>query len=224
MVQRWRISSNSQQSDRCGEELWGCLWWFKDEEFQAIHNDIIISRKRAKLSMMVQRWRISSNSQPVLGDGSALHGCLWWFKDEEFQAIHNLFNRLSITFIVVYDGSKMKNFKQFTTFMFVSIEVTALSMMVQRWRISSNSQQKKEKETEAEGCLWWFKDEEFQAIHNALKAYLRLRPLSMMVQRWRISSNSQQRAGFINMNTVVYDGSKMKNFKQFTTRPGSSNE
>ena len=66
--------------------------------------------------------------------------CLWWFKDEEFQAIHNSVLLCESSDGGVYDGSKMKNFKQFTTREIESISTRPVSMMVQRWRISSNSQ------------------------------------------------------------------------------------
>ena len=41
----------------------------------------------------------------------------------------------------VYDGSKIKNFKQFTTGRLEYASTATVSMMVQRLRISSNSQQ-----------------------------------------------------------------------------------
>ena len=218
MVQRWRISSNSQLLFLLHLIFGWCLWWFKDEEFQAIHNksahisirlqgvydgskmknfkqfttQLLQYRIILSVFMMVQRWRISSNSQQAWWIYGSFLWCLWWFKDEEFQAIHNTgdFNlpRLS----GVYDGSKMKNFKQFTTFLAGNRDVIPVFMMVQRWRISSNSQHNTGEREAAQGCLWWFKDEEFQAIHNV---FLLLDILIL----------------------GVYDGSKMKNFKQFTT-------
>ena len=172
--------------------LWSCLWWFKDEEFQAIHNimklwmnvtkvvydgskmknfkqftTISLSRSLINaLSMMVQRWRISSNSQPCSWACRPRSRCLWWFKDEEFQAIHNDIWDSVERSSVVYDGSKMKNFKQFTTCNALREKQGRLSMMVQRWRISSNSQRYSPGAEPWSRCLWWFKDEEFQAIHN----------------------------------------------------------
>ena len=142
--------------------------------------------------MMVQRWRISSNSQLTTLSVSDDDWCLWWFKDEEFQAIHNEFAELFANIIGVYDGSKMKNFKQFTTTWSTTASDALVFMMVQRWRISSNSQQGGEVRFVDPGCLWWFKDEEFQAIHN------------------HMACPAHDSRG-------VYDGSKMKNFKQFTT-------
>ena len=269
MVQRWRISSNSQLGHLAALRRVGCLWWFKDEEFQAIHNHIREAKAREqvvydgskmknfkqfttgvrlwrssqKLSMMVQRWRISSNSQLINEQINCHLGCLWWFKDEEFQAIHNVMTPLETRRLVVYDGSKMKNFKQFTTLSNKSKNVFRLSMMVQRWRISSNSQLTTNVSRVCTSCLWWFKDEEFQAIHNVRASYVMTSKLSMMVQRWRISSNSQlcwhskpkrtsclwwfkdeefqaihnSESYWMASAEVVYDGSKMKNFKQFTT-------
>ncbi len=144
------------------------------------------------LSMMVQRWRISSNSQLITWPVAPIRRCLWWFKNEEFQAIHNTLFDVTALHVVVYDGSKMKNFKQFTTIVPRRGAQRLLSMMVQKWRISSNSQQVQECLGRSPSCLWWFKDEEFQAIHNKYFDYLDSRK-------------------------VVYDGSKMKNFMQFTT-------
>ena len=142
--------------------------------------------------MMVQRWRISSNSQPTRPSNRCFPRCLWWFKDEEFQAIHNWLHCVTSTITGVYDGSKMKNFKQFTTGGCHGGHVDGVFMMVQRWRISSNSQPSSLQYASNIGCLWWFKDEEFQAIHNIKQ-----------LQH--------------HTNDGVYDGSKMKNFKQFTT-------
>ncbi len=142
------------------------------------------------MSMMVQRWRISSNSQPIILMSPPPDGCLWWFKDEEFQAIHNIWKLVVLQLIDVYDGSKMKNFKQFTTLWGSVVESSVMSMMVQRWRISSNSQLIDWTMSAWLRCLWWFKDEEFQAIHN-MSAHEVFALLD------------------------VYDGSKMKNFKLF---------
>ena len=141
--------------------------------------------------MMVQRWRISSNSQRSFCGSESWVRCLWWFKDEEFQAIHNSRCACKPCRSGVYDGSKMKNFKQFTTHCWCWRFICWVSMMVQRWRISSNSQQRVADIVVEGGCLWWFKDEEFQAIHNALAIQRVVDVVSMMVQRWRISSNSQ---------------------------------
>ena len=142
--------------------------------------------------MMVQRWRISSNSQLPCVHGYAIQRCLWWFKDEEFQAIHNVSSLIRIRPVGVYDGSKMKNFKQFTTTAstvrrgnqgvydgskmknFKQFTTwhwhlesgCTVSMMVQRWRISSNSQRLMSNSSFRYGCLWWFKDEEFQAYNS----------------------------------------------------------
>ena len=169
-----------------------CLWWFKDEEFQAIHNAVwwctfvtrgvydgskmknfkqfttfaACRRSEFRVSMMVQRWRISSNSQLSRYALWKRHRCLWWFKDEEFQAIHNVNAQRACCLCGVYDGSKMKNFKQFTTSAQVWRFWEVVSMMVQRWRISSNSQLGVLPSMQKFRCLWWFKDEEFQAIHN----------------------------------------------------------
>ena len=202
----------------CMKVVSRCLWWFKDEEFQAIHNKCTYTGKdntvvydgskmknfkqfttrssqitvASKLSMMVQRWRISSNSQHQYNLREELASCLWWFKDEEFQAIHNRVLILMNIILVVYDGSKMKNFKQFTTVADLKDEYNLLSMMVQRWRISSNSQRVCKKDI----IKWVVYDgskmknfKQFTTINSNIQ-YKWL--LSMMVQRWRISSNSQQ--------------------------------
>ncbi len=166
MVQRWRISSNSQQFGHADGHLAGCLWWFKDEEFQAIHN---LVRQRQDTYPDVYDGSKMKNfkqftTEPLSWDW--MSRCLWWFKDEEFQAIHNWADKESCHWNDVYDGSKMKNFKQFTTTQIWYMVVAEMSMMVQRWRISSNSQQNRLSKICMNGCLWWFKDEEFQAIHN----------------------------------------------------------
>ena len=148
--------------------------------------------RRKEVFMMVQRWRISSNSQPKTKDNAKSNRCLWWFKDEEFQAIHNCKKTMNTTVAGVYDGSKMKNFKQFTTTDNGGRTDQLVFMMVQRWRISSNSQPLLLTSFSNPRCLWWFKDEEFQAIHNSGDK-------------------------FLDTLQGVYDGSKMKNFKQFTT-------
>ena len=268
MVQRRRISSNSQlrlwlvclwpdvydgsktknfkQFTTCKvatSTITGCLWWFKDEEFQAIHNATSKMFWVIMMFMMVQRRRISSNSQHIDMKRISSSGCLWWFKDEEFQAIHNWMLTWRWKTLDVYDGSKTKNFKQFTTVIQVDALCTLMFMMVQRRRISSNSQPHRVIFNRFCWCLWWFKDEEFQAIHNATLlsvvqamdvydgsktknfkqftttfASVNSTPtMFMMVQRRRISSNSQRRQGHGAYRADVYDGSKTKNFKQFTT-------
>ena len=166
MVQRWRISSNSQPPLRAVPHSRGVYDGSKMKNFKQFTTRTRCRYTILAVFMMVQRWRISSNSQQPLPTSLKCWRCLWWFKDEEFQAIHNWSGRHAGMTLGVYDGSKMKNFKQFTT---------NQAFVPRTWR-----------------CLWWFKDEEFQAIHNCqLQLCLYL--------------------------LGVYDGSKMKNFKQFTT-------
>ena len=195
MVQRWRISSNSQLArQELFVPVW-CLWWFKDEEFQAIHNTAVLQTPLR--GGVYDGSKMKNFKQFTTGPcpGWPSWWCLWWFKDEEFQAIHNTTIELLKLNIGVYDGSKMKNFKQFTTRTPVLWHALPVFMMVQRWRISSNSQLLHCLGVSKDRCLWWFKDEEFQAIHNTEHL------------EWYFVPG-------------VYDGSKMKNFKQFTTAKG----
>ena len=244
MVQRWRISSNSQQSKTSPACSARCLWWFKDEEFQAIHNGLTGYSYKQIGVYDGSKMKNFKQFTTYLNRCMITSWCLWWFKDEEFQAIHNEACPAHVLYVGVYDGSKMKNFKQFTTSYLFPYYSFMVFMMVQRWRISSNSQPYWLSKAEQKGCLWWFKDEEFQAIHNrsgcdSRRTYgvydgskmknfkqfttifgwnIYVRSVFMMVQRWRISSNSQHLNGRISGAPGVYDGSKMKNFKQFTTK------
>ena len=144
-------------------------------------------------------------------------GCLWWSKDKEFQAIHNYTVSHFVNRTGVYDGPKIKNFKQFTT-----SSVTFLMYS---------------------GCLWWSKDKEFQAIHNGLNNYLKatggvydgpkiknfkqfttegLRYRDMSRCLWwskdkEFQAIHNQPAIAQSVPGGVYDGPKIKNFKQFTT-------
>ena len=121
-----------------------------------------------------------------------LRCCCWYHKGTNFQANHNDTNGDPLNIYVVADTTKVRIFKQITTYSYKDDFFSALLLIPQRYEFSSKSQPKTSPYLMIRGCCWYHKGTNFQANHNTIRYYH---------HRWK----------------VVADTTKVRIFKQITT-------
>ena len=140
ILQRYEFSSKSQRLSPWWKWSWRCCWYYKGTNFQANHNRIWhagLSEAVVADTTKVRIFKQITTSLVKFETGSC---CCWYYKGTNFQANHNtrFVNKNSI--IVVADTTKVRIFKQITTWI--------------GYFCSTSS------------CCWYYKGTNFQANHN----------------------------------------------------------
>ena len=144
---------------------------------------------------------------------------------------------------VVADTTKVRIFKQITTWQEASIYEYELLLIPQRYEFSSKSQRASVNIINGTRCCWYHKGTNFQANHNNVLTDTQGKALLLIPQRYEFSSKSQRYKELLfstlsccwyhkgtnfqaNHNlilkvkhwlTVVADTTKVRIFKQITT-------
>ena len=192
LLQRYTFWSNSQLYYRPCQRNDSCLCYYKDTHFEAIHNEPKVEKTDKKvvyattkihilkqfttlereaivlnlLFMLLQRYTFWSNSQPSRFWMREEERCLCYYKDTHFEAIHNQGLGYYSRARVVYATTKIHILKQFTTLFVDCISTSMLFMLLQRYTFWSNSQLFGTVNLVESGCLCYYKDTHFEAIHN----------------------------------------------------------
>ena len=117
-----------------------CCWYYKGTNFQANHNDRLVTEKSPMLLLILQRYEFSSKSQLYFPLCGIRCGCCWYYKGTNFQANHNWKQRALQVFLVVADTTKVRIFKQITTTLRLIGKLLELLLILQRYEFSSKSQ------------------------------------------------------------------------------------
>ena len=169
--------------------------------------------------------------------------CCWYHKGTNFQANHNVCHSTHTTRMVVADTTKVRIFKQITTRSTSWCACWRLLLIPQRYEFSSKSQPYSDVclpsfvvadttkvrifkqittrsiwSTFLHCCCWYHKGTNFQANHNTFCQCWSLCWLLLIPQRYEFSSKSQPQAKKTNAEAVVADTTKVRIFKQITTR------
>ena len=139
--QRYEFSSKSQHKLKQELDNLRCCWYHKGTNFQANHN------LRARIS-------------------NARACCCWYHKGTNFQANHNWRSERIAFCSVVADTTKVRIFKQITTWGVKEWKGLKLLLIPQRYEFSSKSQPLPILLTKLLGCCWYHKGTNFQANHN----------------------------------------------------------
>ena len=242
--QRYEFSSKSQPPRLCIVILRCCCWYHKGTNFQANHNTVrrssvlfavVADTTKVRifkqittpsesnvptlmLLLIPQRYEFSSKSQQNRVVMYIYICCCWYHKGTNFQANHNKGLGYSLDVVVVADTTKVRIFKQITTFFKAYFDKY--------------------------GCCWYHKGTNFQANHNILVLRIFLITLLLIPQRYEFSSKSQHveyslykwicccwyhkgtnfQANhnlddtYSQADTVVADTTKVRIFKQITTK------
>ena len=144
------------------------------------------------LLLIPQRYEFSSKSQLEIGETLSTTGCCWYHKGTNFQANHNIKVLRIMKKRVVADTTKVRIFKQITT---RPADFSSLQC-----------------------CCWYHKGTNFQANHNANVDKPASNVLLLIPQRYEFSSKSQLFRGISFTYCVVADTTKVRIFKQITTK------
>ena len=190
--QRYEFSSKSQRQSNYIGSFVSCCWYHKGTNFQANHNHPCIvtlhymvvadttkvrifkqittaSMQRQSTLMLLlipQRYEFSSKSQQTSDRKTHNIGCCWYHKGTNFQANHNANYVDKMRQIVVADTTKVRIFKQITTFTNIWKYISGLLLIPQRYEFSSKSQLKLQGISYYWCCCWYHKGTNFQANHN----------------------------------------------------------
>ena len=190
--QRYRFSSKSQRTLIILISFLRCFRYHKGTDFQANHNNPVLTLLLIVLFQIPQRYRFSSKSQPDLPSLNKAGSCFRYHKGTDFQANHNECLLFMPIVLVVLDTTKVQIFKQITTRFRRTKLSCRLFQIPQRYRFSSKSQHLQDKKKTMKRCFRYHKGTDFQANHNKclLKHIIKL---------------------------VVLDTTKVQIFKQITT-------
>ena len=119
------------------------------------------------LLLIPQRYEFSSKSQHKLLLHNERTSCCWYHKGTNFQANHNEWGVIQSKGRVVADTTKVRIFKQITTYTYNTDFVSALLLIPQRYEFSSKSQQDPTSFNKLNSCCWYHKGTNFQANHNS---------------------------------------------------------
>ena len=216
--QRYEFSSKSQLGIRCTNGTLSCCWYHKGTNFQANHNHTCLPLRWQRLLLIPQRYEFSSKSQQRVLLPFALIRCCWYHKGTNFQANHNLYTTLNFLLYVVADTTKVRIFKQITTFSASASFVSSLLLIPQRYEFSSKSQPVLVLVLLSVRCCWYHKGTNFQANHNYKQNIFLFFLLLLIPQRYEFSSKSQLFIDYISKFEVVADTTKVRIFKQITTK------
>ena len=140
--------------------------------FKQITTKVRKYREEVELLLTPQRYDFSSKSQLTSLLLTSLNSCCWHHKGTIFQANHNDDDILSIIPSVVVDTTKVRFFKQITTFDKAEQLSRMLLLTPQRYDFSSKSQRIGIGRTLPACCCWHHKGTIFQANHNRLSCRL----------------------------------------------------
>ena len=191
--QRYEFSSKSQPVITPVFTLPCCCWYHKGTNFQANHNCQGDDPQLYMLLLIPQRYEFSSKSQLRWRQIACGCGCCWYHKGTNFQANHNNIGEIPNSVCVVADTTKVRIFKQITTYKWVMMWGLSLLLIPQRYEFSSKSQPMQDAGLSTAGCCWYHKGTNFQANHNSNLLVCHSIP-------------------------VVADTTKVRIFKQITTR------
>ena len=189
--QRYEFSSKSQLIKVIFLMVICCCWYHKGTNFQANHNNfshlmielrVVADTTKVrifkqittegvrtfswrKLLLIPQRYEFSSKSQLKKIYYYGWKCCCWYHKGTNFQANHNSPVLISFQPLVVADTTKVRIFKQITTY--------------------PNERKRLRR------CCWYHKGTNFQANHNVLLTIRKWLMLLLIPQRYEFSSKSQ---------------------------------
>ena len=143
------------------------------------------------LLLLPQRYVFSSKSQHAMFRQSNFLGCCCYHKGTYFQANHNMLPYMLINRLVVVATTKVRIFKQITTYALSTQQLRLLLLLPQRYVFSSKSQQALKNLPIATVVVATTKVRIFKQITTKLITDANKRLLLLLPQRYVFSSKSQ---------------------------------
>ena len=90
ICQRYKFKSKSQlRIDSVTQSMY-CVWYVKDTNLKANHNSFIVRYFRFWLCLICQRYKFKSKSQHNHYHITHVGDCVWYVKDTNLKANHNV--------------------------------------------------------------------------------------------------------------------------------------
>ena len=221
-----------------------CYCYHKGTYFQANHNGWLIWGIGGLVVIATTKVRIFKQITTDYLEDYRKKRCYCYHKGTYFQANHNVVSVTLLTPWVVIATTKVRIFKQITTVYDAASKSETLLLLPQRYVFSSKSQLMLASFLGANRCYCYHKGTYFQANHNALiwqshlvmvviattkvrifkqitttsAALLKSIQLLLLPQRYVFSSKSQQGETPKPGPQVVIATTKVRIFKQITTK------
>ena len=119
-----------------------------------------------KVYLIFQRYKFKSKSQPWDTMQTVIQWCIWYFKDTNSKANHNIKEQLNLKPKGVFDISKIQIQKQITTAYRTPFASNPVYLIFQRYKFKSKSQLINLIINSFNRCIWYFKDTNSKANHN----------------------------------------------------------
>ena len=165
IFQRYKFKSKSQHVYLWEQVRKWCIWYFKDTNSKANHNDRHTRHIELTGVFDISKIQIQKQITTYMLVVVLLMGCIWYFKDTNSKANHN------------YDARKG----------FIS----PVYLIFQRYKFKSKSQLFEWYNTACGWCIWYFKDTNSKANHNQVARLWRLTAVYLIFQRYKFKSKSQ---------------------------------
>ena len=117
-----------------------CCWYHKGTNFQANHNTLVLAWSVLTVVADTTKVRIFKQITTLADKVSFNLCCCWYHKGTNFQANHNKKFSLFVIVNVVADTTKVRIFKQITTWGRQLCSSYTLLLIPQRYEFSSKSQ------------------------------------------------------------------------------------
>ena len=166
LPQRYVFSSKSQRYIPRYSGLKSCCCYHKGTYFQANHNIVVKILVLFLLLLLPQRYVFSSKSQRLSWWYRQRICCCCYHKGTYFQANHNMRMQIILQLVVVVATTKVRIFKQITTYQCYIRTPRLLLLLPQRYVFSSKSQRVVYISKRYGGCCCYHKGTYFQANHN----------------------------------------------------------
>ena len=146
-----------------------CVWYVKDTNSKANHN--IYWAILEAISGVFDMSKIQIQKQITTQRRMFVPStrCVWYVKDTNSKANHNKDRAIWEGVNGVFDMSKIQIQKQITTRWFLSYIQGTVCLICQRYKFKSKSQRQRCCRQSRPGCVWYVKDTNSKANHNAKK-------------------------------------------------------
>ena len=168
LPQRYVFSSKSQLRVYALKLIIRCYCYHKGTYFQANHNIILNVQLVINVVIATTKVRIFKQITTLLLSWSLFKCCYCYHKGTYFQANHNYNKTSRICRTVVIATTKVRIFKQITTYMNPLIAQGMLLLLPQRYVFSSKSQPSASTNATVQSCYCYHKGTYFQANHNSI--------------------------------------------------------
>ena len=96
ICQRYKFKSKSQLKWKSWKYTIQCVWYVKDTNLKANHNQLSTVYHHHRVCLICQRYKFKSKSQQFYSLNIFVDECVWYVKDTNLKANHNKVERVTL--------------------------------------------------------------------------------------------------------------------------------